>query len=90
MPRTPKPKALDASAKYTIADAIVAVLINQPAYADFSNKSKEVQYGILFSQVINGLTLVDHYGKDDGPHIVGLVRHRLNNPATQEVEIDLP
>jgi hypothetical protein len=80
---------MELKTKYTIADKIANSLINQPAYADFTSKDKAVQYGILFSQKLNGQTLEELYGEDDGPHICGLVRHRLNNPAPTNIEIDL-
>ena len=85
-----KKKTLTLDNKIVIANIVAEVLRPKAAYIEFSSKPKEVQYGILFNQEVNGITLVAHYGEDDGPHIVGLVRYRLNNPATANVAIELP
>ena len=76
--------------KYSHADSIAASISTLPAFADFSSKTKEQQYWLLFNQTFSGKTITERYGETDGSHIVGLVRHRLNTPAPTDIELELP
>ena len=80
--------ALTDAQKYDIADKVVDNLLsNGFALDEFTSKTKEQQYGQLFSFRIKGETFEQKFGEEDGPHIIGLIRHRLINPPV-DLDID--
>jgi len=71
------------------ADAIASTLSTLPAYNDWSTKTDKNKYYLLFNQTFSGVTLTEKFGEDDGAHIVGLIKHRLDNPMSEDIELKL-
>ncbi len=72
------------------AKRIADVLCNLPGYTNFVDLPKDQQYGLLFSQTVNGLPIKELAGsEDEGLHLVGLVRYRLNNQIA-DISVNLP
>ena len=72
------------------AKRIADVLHSLPNYANFTDLPKDQQYGLLFQQTINGLPIKELAGgEDEGLHLVGLVRYRLNHRIA-DISVNLP